>query len=86
MLFWRWIDPQENVPILAIHSRHDGRKQARRHARDRRARAIAREEESKRELQAVQAELIKAEVPLKGISLATFIRSVQSYLKTWKNG
>lgn len=36
--------------------------QARKHARDRRARAIANEEESKRELQAVQAELIKAEV------------------------
>lgn len=38
------------------------RTQARKHARERRARALAKEEESKRELQAVQAELIKAEV------------------------
>ncbi|CAM9617023.1 unnamed protein product, partial [Hapterophycus canaliculatus] len=37
------------------------RDQARRHARDRRARARAKEEESKRELQVVQAELAKAE-------------------------
>ncbi|CAN0428499.1 unnamed protein product, partial [Ectocarpus sp. 8 AP-2014] len=36
-------------------------KQARRHARERRARAMAKEQESKRELQAVQADLVKAE-------------------------
>lgn len=36
--------------------------QARRHARDRRARALVKEEQSKRELRAVQAELVEAEV------------------------
>ena len=42
-------------------------KQAKRHARDRRARAMAKEEDSRRELRAVHADLVKAEVMQRGL-------------------